>query len=409
MNVSIRKYPYPFQCAIAISSDIDNASSLKNFVQFMDFLNTRKQTKYGKGLDLEIGNSFWFFNSSGSPQLSYFEGLTFNETKMAPIIRSYIKSGHIDTLHSWGNFDRGGFKREYAKKGLEVCDEFNFKIPVWINHGIGSNFQKIGNYPNMYGDDPDHNAYHADIMKKIGCEYVWTGKSTHIIGQNAKTNFSVLIKIFIQWILKRTKYRNITDPIYDDGNNLFNILFLKDSNKMWEFTRYINSWGNAGILDLQELSEQLSPTVLNRLISSKGVMVLYTHFNENLFNEIPKKLYNNLKVLKEMNLKKNIFITTTSRLLKFWEISNYITYYIGQDEKKTNIFLNEFLDTPIGIKSIDIMHLQGLTFYVDTSKSCKIMFKGKKINTIINKTDETGRRSISIPWEKLHYPDVPIL
>ena len=55
------------------------------------------------------------------------------------------------------------------------------------------------------------------------------------------------------------------------------------------------------------------------------------------------------------------------------------------------------------------MHLQGLTFYVDTSKSCKIMFKGKKINTIINKTDETGRRSISIPWEKLHYPDVPIL
>ena len=75
MNVSIRKFPYPFQCAIAISSDIDNASSLKNFVQFMDFLNTRKQTKYGKGLDLEIGNSFWFFNSSGSPQLSYFDSL----------------------------------------------------------------------------------------------------------------------------------------------------------------------------------------------------------------------------------------------------------------------------------------------------------------------------------------------
>ena len=62
MNISLRKFPFPYRCALAISSDIDNASSLKNFVQFMEFLNTKRQTKYGPGLDLEIGNSFWFFN-----------------------------------------------------------------------------------------------------------------------------------------------------------------------------------------------------------------------------------------------------------------------------------------------------------------------------------------------------------
>ena len=87
MNPKIRKFPYPYKCALSISSDIDNASSLKFFVQFMDFLNSEKQTIYGPGLELEVGNSFWFFNGSKSAQLSYFEGLTDKETTLAPIIR----------------------------------------------------------------------------------------------------------------------------------------------------------------------------------------------------------------------------------------------------------------------------------------------------------------------------------
>ena len=51
MNVSLRKFPFPYRCALAISSDIDNASSLNNFVEFMEFLNTKRQTKYGLGLE----------------------------------------------------------------------------------------------------------------------------------------------------------------------------------------------------------------------------------------------------------------------------------------------------------------------------------------------------------------------
>ena len=55
MNVDIRKFPYPYKCAFSISSDIDNASSLEFFVQFMDFLNSERQTIYGSGLGLEVG------------------------------------------------------------------------------------------------------------------------------------------------------------------------------------------------------------------------------------------------------------------------------------------------------------------------------------------------------------------
>ena len=58
MSIEIRKFPYPYKCALSISSDIDNASSSEFFVQFMDFLNSEKQTIYGPGLGLEVGNSF---------------------------------------------------------------------------------------------------------------------------------------------------------------------------------------------------------------------------------------------------------------------------------------------------------------------------------------------------------------
>ena len=90
MKVQVRKFPYPFKCAFSISSDIDNASSLESFIHFMDFLNSEKQTIYGPGLGLEVGNSFWFFNGSKSFQLSYFNGLTHKETLCAPIILSLI-------------------------------------------------------------------------------------------------------------------------------------------------------------------------------------------------------------------------------------------------------------------------------------------------------------------------------
>ena len=43
MSLKIRKFPYPYKCALSISSDIDNASSFEFFIQFMDFLNSEKE------------------------------------------------------------------------------------------------------------------------------------------------------------------------------------------------------------------------------------------------------------------------------------------------------------------------------------------------------------------------------
>ena len=409
MNLKIRKFPYPYKCAFSISSDIDNASSLDFFVQFMDFLNSEKQTIYGPGLGLEVGNSFWFFNGSKSEQLSYFDGLTDKETSFAPIIRLYLKSKHIDTLHSWGNFDRGGFKRYYAEKGTEVLNKYNFNIPVWVNHGINLNYQKVGDYPSMYGDDPTHSCYHTDLLSESGFEFIWTGKVTHIIGQNGRENFSILSKLLLQKIVKKLKYQHVKDPIYDDDNNLIKPLLLKDGNKKWEFIRFINSWGNAGDLDFYEFVGQIKARNLKRLIKNQGIMILYTHFNENLGATIPMNLIERLGFLKKMVNRKEILMGTSSRILKYWEVSNYIKFEVQDLEDKVIILINDTMYSPVGKQSLTSFHLNGLTFYINISKPHKIIFKNKVCRTILNPPDYTGKHSISIPWQKLEYPEVNTL
>ena len=279
-NVALREFPFPAHCAVAISSDIDNASSVDSFKEIMNYFNSSSNTIFGNGLGLEVGNSFWFYTNSNKPQLSYFEGITTRKSKFAPIIRELWKSGHIDTMHSWGNFDLGGFDRSLADAGLNELQKCSTKIPVWVNHGVGLNLQKLGNYPNMKGDDPSHDAYHLDLSVEAGCEYFWIGKTTHIIGQNSHPSITNKLKLGLQWLIKRTKYYGTKDPIYDDGNELLFPIEFRDGRKMWEFIRFINAWGQEHILDINELTKQLNPSIIKRLIKNQGYMILYTHLNE---------------------------------------------------------------------------------------------------------------------------------
>jgi len=404
-NILLRKFPFPFQCALAISSDIDNSSSANSFKALMDFFNSDKDTPFGLGLNLEIGNSFWFFKHSDKQQLSYFDNFQLKESSIAPIIRDFWESGHLDTLHSWGNFDLGGFSRSLAEESLNILHKYSIQIPVWVNHGIGLNYQKVGDYPNMFGDDLNSENYHLDLATQAGCEYFWTGKTTHVIGQNSLPTISVQSKLLIQWIMKRIRYRNIIDPIYDDGNELLFPILFRDGQKKWEFIRFINSWGKEQILDINDLEKQLSQRIQNQLIYNKGYMILYTHFNENVsIMGLPKGLKNNLHFLKQKCESGEIFLTTSSRLLKYKEINDYINFSIEENGKNKKIVISKVLNTPIGSKNIDENQLNGLTFYTDEPETTSIWFENMPMSSKINSRDETGRFSVMIPWQKLSYP-----
>ena len=143
ISIMVRKFPFPFKSMLAISSDLDNTHSLKVYSEMMKFLNTDTETSFGRGFGLEVGNSFWFYNGTQTPQVSYFSQLTQNETSFSGFCRELWKSGHIDTLHTFGNFDDGGFHRKYAEAGIKELQKHGVTIPVWINHGTKNNTQNI--------------------------------------------------------------------------------------------------------------------------------------------------------------------------------------------------------------------------------------------------------------------------
>ena len=118
IKIELLKYPYPYQAALAICSDIDG-TRLQDFIAMHRFLNTDQDTELGKGLQLPIADSFWMTDRPHLPDaaFSYFNGSDGTVSDAAPIIRDGIRAGIIDVMHGYGNFgSRGDFTRTLAAR-----------------------------------------------------------------------------------------------------------------------------------------------------------------------------------------------------------------------------------------------------------------------------------------------------
>src|SRR5207253_20567 len=100
-------------------------------------------------------------------------------------IRTLIRSGHIDCLHSFGDL---ATTRAHAGKALEELARHDCFLKVWVDHAIApTNFGS--DIMQGHGDDPNHAAYHADLTLGYGIEHVWRGRVTSVIGQNRPLSF----------------------------------------------------------------------------------------------------------------------------------------------------------------------------------------------------------------------------
>src|SRR5262249_7607614 len=108
--------------------------------------------------------------------LSYFADLAGKETEYAQALREMIAAGYIDTIHAYGDFDRGGFTRPLAEHVLDECRRWKWQRPVWRNHGSNENCQSLGHQrltTYQRGDDPAAPEYHLDLLRQMGCRYFW--------------------------------------------------------------------------------------------------------------------------------------------------------------------------------------------------------------------------------------------
>jgi hypothetical protein len=254
--------------------------------------------------------------------------------------------------------------------------------------------------PWFAGDVPHSPAYHLDLTRQAGIRYFWLSQLTHLVGQSTKWTAKNLLKNQLQKAIAIKNRRRQIDPFF--SNRIMEEVALRDHSTVKAFLRFINPWGSHSRTDINNLPYQLSAHVLAELIRNQGYMVLYTHLGNNLRGReiLPAEPAQALQRLAGLHQSGKIFVTTTTRLLKYYEIWHDLQYEIETRNGVTEIRLHFSNLSP------QAEELQGLTFFCREPQKTTISYRQQAIPITVNATDLTGRRSLSIPWQKLEFPDL---
>jgi hypothetical protein len=414
--VALRKFPYPFRAALSIASDIDNTETPEEFISIQEFLNTDHPSPYGKGVDLEIGNSFYLYDRPGRNEFSYFS----DRAEDREIIRRYAHSGLLESIHSYGE---GCTTRVQAVSAIRSLERDGCRVPLWINHSNARSNMATWFSTNR-GDCVFDAAYHADVTVPYGIRYVNLGSSTSIVGQDAAVSWrtyccihdrgrslksmrnsakSFFKRALSQFGILRAKYFLHRD------NALIGIRKLQDGRRVYEFMRYeVDPDGIGYGATARGLAANISENVIQRLLEVEGAGIVYTHLGKNGVDSIWVSPFtaNALRNLSRHSRAGHILVTTTYKLLNYCTVRRALRWTFDADSTETVIRIHGIRDPLLGEIAVDGENMQGITFFVPEGKPVRI-FVGKSEwrNWTLNPPDESGRPSVSFPWVRLKPPE----
>lgn len=399
-NHILRKFPYPYQAMLAISSDIDDTTP-EEFVAYHRFLNTKEQTPVGQGLGLDISDSMWMYmgnNQEGKTDseghgldhvMTYFVGTNPKQLHNANQIRYYFKAGWIDSIHTFGDFSRKNtndvvFSRSLAEEAWKAMNESGIKPKVWINHGNEANKQNFGAYnPLLFsryqaGDDPKSPYYHTDLTIKNGIKFVWNS--------TGQTTFG-----------------------YD--NPLFPIQ-LRDGQKVWGFNRYTHDKVNK-VLDWtwnpRSLHRQITKERIEKLLQANQYSIVAQHFGGyNWGFPLSDADIAELRMVVTYEDQGKLLVARTSRLLTYALTQQYVHYAVVKENGKTWINIINIQDPIFGTQKPNLEDVRGLTFYTDDPEQTYILLDQVPVKSMFiqrNPPDSTGKKSISVKWFDPDYTD----
>lgn len=403
-NFQLRFAPYPYKAMLAICSDLDNTYDFHTYWEIARFLNTTQMTSMGPGAGLETGNSIYFCMPPG--HFSYWNADNAAKSK----IRALIHSGHIDCLHSFGDL---AANRDDAAKCLDELARYDCKLGVWVDHGTSvMNFGR--DIMQGCGDVPGHSAYHSDLTTDYGVSYVWRGRVTSIWGQNVRPNLHGICTrrhlaasavTFFKETAKQMVSRLGSDKygIHAD-NTVLCPAILRDGRGVYEFLRSNPHWGGVSCGEKgEDIGEVLTKEAIDLLIRRHGMSILYTHLgkvhNRQMpFNVEARNTFHRLAVAQRQ---KQILVTTTRRLLGFSRAIREISFTVNRNQHAITIEIDSLKG---GLARAD---LYGLTFYTPLPEITHLTLEGREIGGVLrNGPDETGQRSVSLPWPRLEFPSV---
>ncbi len=314
--------PFPYRAILAISSDLDDTPSWKHYFELITFLNSRQMTIFGPGVGLEFANSI-FFKESSSPVAYNHAG-----TGVQANVRNLIRTGHIDTLHSFGADEA---LRSGARDSLETLAAHRCQLPVWTDHWVSpTNFDPFK--PTAQGAKKSYPAYCADLVAKHGVSYVWAGRLTTVVGQgrrlpatgalagrcNSLQGFHSAAMETAKHALGRLGMKKFAMRA---SNKLVQPLAIGDGLEFIEFLRAYPSPLPLHVGDSADgVAAALATGTLLSLIRSRGAMILYTHLGRRmpLFGEPGSDLiHSSLNALRDLEDRGLLKTLSTARLLDF--------------------------------------------------------------------------------------------
>jgi hypothetical protein len=384
---------------LAICSDLDETPDRNVYIETMRYLNTTETTTMGPGIGLETGNTIYF--DMPPEQFSYWN----TDERGREIIRTLIKSGHIDCLHSYGDL---ATNRAHVERALEELTRYNCKLYVWIDHGRApSNFGQ--DIMQGQGDIMGSQVYHADITTSFGIKYVWLGRVTSLIGQNVRRSFRGIWNLNHPTTSTKTLLKEIAKVILSycgnskyalhKQNHLLQQTRLRCGHEVYEFIRSNPHWGGVSCGDTADgIAEVLVERMLSKLVKREGVCILYTHLGKykkrnEAFSAPTRKA---LSLLAQYSHEKKILVTTTSRLLRYCRMIRELNISMSLNGERCQI----------DVSNDDKKNFpEGLSLYVQNPGTKRITINGHEVkNFQINAPDHTGNPSVSLPWQRLEFP-----
>ncbi len=403
-----RAFPYPYRAMMAICSDLDETPDESMYRETVSVLNGTAVGPMGPGLGLEVGNTIYF--DMPAEQFSYWNAGDRGRT----LLRDLMRSGHIDCIHSFGDL---ATTRAEAERALEELERLGCRLKVWIDHAtapsnLGPDIMK------GQGDVRGSGAYHADLTFAYGVEYVWMGRVTSVVGQDAPRRLGgifdgshpfssgrTLAKEGVKGLLAETfggKYA------MHAGNRLLREVTLRDGRGALEFIRCNPHRGGVSSGETADgLGEVLTPAFLDRLEERGGICILYTHLGKARDRARPLRgeTIAALRGLAARFREGRILVTTTRRVLDYASRLRAHGFRAVRQDEWTHLFVEDIPGERRACAGTEPP--EGMTFYADNPEKTRVFFGGREIPDIRrNPPDRTGHGSVSIPWNPLRLPDL---
>jgi hypothetical protein len=407
-NITLRRLPYPYCAALAICSDLDETPDRHVYYEIVRFLNTTENTAMGPGVGLEVGNSIYF--DMPPNQFAYWN----TDDAGREMVRALIRSGHIDCLHSYGDW---ATSRAHAGQALEELSRHDCRLEVWIDHSRApSNFG--ADIMRGQGDVVGSQAYHADLTHQFGLKYVWRGRVTSVIGQDTAPGLDGLFRgrrpVASARTLAKEAAKQILSAVGNGKyamhrpNRVLRQSTLRDGRPVYEFLRSNPHWRGVGEgATAAGISEVLSDDFLDKLIAKGGACVLYTHLGKVRDPRRPfgPATVTALRRLASACTRGDIFVTTTNRLLRFLAARDALQYTVEQDGASVLIHLGELDDPVSGCRLPALDELQGLSFVLPRRAPVELRLRdGSRVPCELVHAEQ--HTYVSVPWQPLALPDL---